>query len=54
MPRCATALNFVIPTELTRISYIAVLPKATYAALCSESRTKCANATKLDRKSEVA
>jgi hypothetical protein len=35
----------------TRISYIAVPPKVTYAAFRKESRTKFANATKLDRKS---
>jgi hypothetical protein len=57
MPRWATALNFVIrlsrrAVELkrTRISYIAEPPKATYAAFRKESRTKLANATKLDRK----
>jgi hypothetical protein len=42
-----------VELERTRISYIAVPPKATYAAF-SESRTKFANATTLDRKSGVA
>jgi hypothetical protein len=40
--------------ERIRISYIAVPPKPTYAAFRKESRTKFANATKLDRKSGVA
>jgi hypothetical protein len=39
--------------ERTRISYIAVPHEATYAAF-SESRTKFAKATNLDRKSGVA
>jgi hypothetical protein len=47
LPRRAVGL------ERTRISYIAVPPKVTYAAF-RESRTRCANATKLDRKSGVA
>jgi hypothetical protein len=48
MPRWATALNFVIPTGADPDFYIAVPPKATYAAF-RESRTKFANATKLGR-----
>jgi hypothetical protein len=40
--------------ERTRISYIAVPHKATYAAFRKESSMKFANATKLDRKSGVA
>jgi len=45
LPRRAVGL------ERTRISYIAVPHQVTYATFRKESRTKCANATKLDRKS---
>jgi hypothetical protein len=40
--------------ERTRISYIAALTVATYAAFGKESRMKFANATNLNRKSGVA
>ena len=40
--------------ERTRISYIAALTVATYAAFSKESRMRFANATNLNRKSGVA
>ena len=40
--------------ERTRISYIAALTVATFAAFRKESRMKFANAANLDRKSGVA
>ena len=40
--------------ERTRISYIAALTVATFAAFSKESRMKFANAANLDRKSGVA
>jgi hypothetical protein len=51
MPRWATALNFVIPTEADPNFLRRGTAKATYAAFRKESRTKFANAAKLDRKS---
>jgi hypothetical protein len=42
------------PEERTRISYIAALPAATYAALRKESRKKSTEATVIDRKSGAA
>jgi hypothetical protein len=53
MPRWAIALNFVIPTGADPDFLHRGPLKATYAAF-SESRTKFANATNLDRKSGVA
>jgi hypothetical protein len=53
MPRWAIALNFVIPTGADP-DFLTVPSKAAYAALRKESRTKFADATKLDRKSGVA
>jgi hypothetical protein len=46
---CTTKLSS--RPERTRISYISVPHEVTYAAFRKESRTKFANATKLDRKS---
>jgi hypothetical protein len=46
MPRCATALNFVIPPapacrgSVLRISYTLHQPTATYAAFFKETRTR--------------
>jgi len=40
--------------ERTRISYITAPHEVMYAAFRKDSRTKFANATKLDRKSGVA
>jgi hypothetical protein len=43
-----------VEPERTRISYIAALTVATFAAFSKESRMKFANAANLDRKSGVA
>jgi hypothetical protein len=54
MPRWATALQFVIPTEADPDFLHHDTTKATYAAFRKESRTRFANATNLDRKCGVA
>jgi hypothetical protein len=51
MPRCATAINFVIPTAADPGFLFRGTVHGDVCGFRKESRTKFANATKLDRKS---
>jgi hypothetical protein len=54
MPRWATTLDFVIPTGADLDFLHRGTAQGDVCGFPSESRTKFANATKLDRKSGVA